>query len=381
MGRAPSEGSLAGGSVDTWAGRYQLRGPAPWYVAAMDDELRAFVRALPKAELHLHLEGSIAPELALELATRHGVPLPGAERGVEGLREAWRFPDFRRFIATYLAISSCLRTADDLVLAIDDLARRLVADNVRHVELTFTPITHVAAGKDAGMLVAGLIEGRQAALARGLSLGFVFDIVRAFPDQAEPTLAFARSVRRRDPEAVTALGLGGPEAAGHPLDRIAPVFARARAEGLHSVPHAGELAGADSVRAAVERLGAERIGHGVRCLEDTALVAELVARGIALEVCPSSNVALGVVPSLAEHPLPRLLAAGLRCSLATDDPALFGTDLVEEYVRAATTFGLDRPQLRALAAASFEHAFVPDDRRTAWLAELGAVALFTAINR
>lgn len=339
------------------------------------------MRALPKAELHLHLEGSITPELAVELAARHGVRLPGADGGVEGVRAAWRFADFSAFIATYLAISACLQTAEDLVRVLDDLARRLVEQNVRHVELTFTPMTHVARGVTVDELARGLVEGRAAARARGLSLGFVFDIVRSLPDRAAPSLAFAQAVRRLDPDAVIGLGLGGPEGEQYPLGVIAESFARARAEGLHSLPHAGEQAGAASIRSAVDQLGAERIGHGIRCLEDPALVDELRGRGIALEVCPTSNVALGIVPSVADHPLPRLLAAGLRVSLASDDPTLFATDLVDEYVRCASAFGWSRAELRALASASFEHAFVPEAQRRAWLVELGAAADDTVDDR
>jgi len=352
------------------------------------DELRAFVRALPKAELHVHLEGSITPELALALAQRHGVRLPGAEsavagteHGVAGVRAAWRFPDFRSFIATYIAISSCLQTADDLVRVIDDLAKRLVDGGVRHVELTFTPMTHVDRGVAVDVLVAGLAEGRAAATARGLSLGFVFDVVRSLPDRAAPTLAFAQALRRRDPEAVTGLGVGGPEGEQYPLAEIARVLAKGRAEGLHSLPHAGEQRGPASIRAAIEQLGAVRIGHGVRCLEDPALVAEIRERGIVLEVCPTSNVALGVVPSLAEHPLPHLLRAGVGLSLGSDDPGLFATDLVEEYVRCAIAFGWSRAEIVALARASIEHALVDAGRRRAWLAELGATVDDTVIDR
>jgi aminodeoxyfutalosine deaminase len=338
-----------------------------------DDALRRFVIALPKAELHLHLEGSIAPELACTLAARHGVRLPGDEDGPAGVREAFRFADFGTFIRTYLAVSRCLRTVEDLRDAIDALAVRLAMQNVRHAELTFTPVTHLALGTSAQTLIDGLLEGRAAAAARGVSIAFVFDIVRSFLDQAEPTLAFALEVRRRAPDAVAGLGLAGPEGGDHPLAPLVPTFDRARAEGLHSLPHAGELLGPASIRGAIDQLGARRIGHGVRCVEDPELVAELVSRGIPLEVCPSSNVALGVVSSLAEHPLPALLAAGIELSLATDDPALFGVELVDEYLRCARAFALTPDSLRALAAASLRHAIVPDTRRDAWLAELSAV--------
>ncbi|MBC8070420.1 MAG: adenosine deaminase, partial [Deltaproteobacteria bacterium] len=172
-----------------------------------DDALRRFVIALPKAELHLHLEGSIAPELACTLAARHGVRLPGDEGGPQGVRAAFRFADFGTFIRTYLAVSSCLRTVADLRDAIDALAERLSAQNVRHAELTFTPVTHLGLGTTADTLVRGLLEGREAAAARGVSIAFVFDIVRSFLDQAEPTLEFALAVQRRAPGAVAGLGL------------------------------------------------------------------------------------------------------------------------------------------------------------------------------
>ncbi|MBC8068698.1 MAG: adenosine deaminase, partial [Deltaproteobacteria bacterium] len=154
---------------------------------------------------------------------------------------------------------------------------------------------------------------------------------------------------------------------------LVPTFARARAEGLHSLPHAGELLGPPSIRAAIDQLGAHRIGHGVRCVEDPALVDDLVRRGLPLEVCPSSNVALAVVPSLREHPLPVLLAAGVELSIATDDPALFGRELVDEYLVCARVFGWTPQRLRGLAAASLRHAIVDETRRRSWLAELAAV--------
>jgi aminodeoxyfutalosine deaminase len=335
-------------------------------------ELRAFVTALPKAELHVHLEGSIAPELACTLAARHGLPLPGDERGPAGVREAFRFDGFGGFIRAYLAISRCLRTVDDLRDAIGGLAARLAAQNVRHAEVTFTPITHVAMfGTAIDTLHAGLLEGRAAAADRGVSIAFVLDIVRSFLDQAEPTLDFALTLHEHG--AVAGLGLAGPEGGDHPYAPLADTFARAKAAGLRSLPHAGELLGPHSIRAALEVIGADRIGHGIRCVEDPALVEELARRKVPLEVCPSSNVALAVVPSLADHPLPRLLDAGLELSLATDDPALFGVELVEEYLRCADAFALDAPQLRALAAASLRHAVVDDAQRSAWLAELAAV--------
>lgn len=331
------------------------------------------MRALPKAELHVHLEGSIAPALALRLAERHGVALPGAEDGLAGVRAAWHVPDFRRFIRVYLAVSSCLVDAEAIADAVDELAGRLAPRGVRHAEVTFTVCTHLRRGVAESALIEGLLLGRARAAARGVSIAYVLDVVRHLFDDAWPTLAFAQAVRRRDPAAVVALGLSGPEGGDHPVAPMIEVFAAARSEGLRSVPHAGELLGAASVRAAIELLAADRVGHGVRCLEDPAVVELVRARGIALEVCPSSNVALGVVADLAAHPLPTLRAAGLAVTIATDDPALFDVEIDDEYLRCAAAFDLDADALRELARCSLEHAFVPAELRARWLAELAAV--------
>jgi aminodeoxyfutalosine deaminase len=333
-----------------------------------------FVLALPKAELHLHLEGSVTPEVALRLAARRGVRLPGDDRGPEGLRAAYRFTGFRDFIELYIAVSRCLQRSEDIVDITVDLARRLADQNVRWAEVTFTPMTHVARGIAFEPLWDGLHEGRVRAEAEhGVCLRWVFDVVRSFPDQAEPTIDFAMGMQRRDPGSVVGVGVGGPEGDRYPMDVIATQVRRAKAEGLHSLPHAGENAGASSIWTAVRELAADRIGHGVRCLEDPALVDHLREHAIPLEVCPGSNVALKVVPSLREHPLPRLLAAGLPVTLGSDDPPMFGTDLVAEYCSSADAFGWDAAMLRRLADASFVHAFAPPDRIAGWRAEVAAV--------
>ena len=330
-------------------------------------EIEAFVRALPKAELHLHLEGSITPVLAGRLATRRSVTLPPAYL-VVAPGAAPHFPSFEAFIQLYVALSSCLQQAEDVALAVGDLAERLDQQGVRHAEVTFTPLTHIQRGVASEVLIEGLLAGRRAARELGVELRYVFDIVRCFPEQAEPTLDFARSVRAREEAAVVGLGIGGPEGPRWPTEPLAATFAAARAEGLHSVPHAGEQWGPQSIREAIELAHAERIGHGVRCIEDPELVRLLCERGIALEVCPTSNVALGVSRSIDEHPLPRLIEAGLSVSLGSDDPPLFGTDLVQEYVRCAQAFGWGPTQIRRLARASLEQAFMPASER----ARLGA---------
>lgn len=337
-------------------------------------DLAAFVRALPKAELHLHLEGSVTPGMAARLARRRGVTLPGADAlddEAADVRRAFPFTDFSGFLRLYLAIASCLREAEDFAEIVEALGAGLHAQGVGYAEVTFTPALHRSRGVPDEVMIEGLTAGRRAILERhDVLVRWVFDVVRIFPDQAEPTLAFARALERVDPGATVGLGLAGPEDRPHAIAPLVPTFQRARAEGLHVLPHAGELAGAERIWEVVRELGAERIGHGVRCLEDPALVEHLIAHGIALEVCPTSNVRLGVVRSIEEHPLPRLLEAGLKVSLGSDDPPLFDTDLVQEYVRAAETFGWGRERLVALAKGSIEQAFMPEERRARMLAGL-----------
>lgn len=340
-------------------------------------DLDAFVRSLPKAELHLHLEGSVTPGVARRLALRHGVALPGLDPRDEAadLRQAFPFVDFSGFLRLYLAIASCLNRAEDFVEIVEDLGARLHAQGVGYAEVTFTPALHRSRGLKPAPILAGLAEGRRRVLERhDVLLRWVFDVVRIFPEQAEPTLAFARAMERIDPGATVGLGLAGPENRPHAIEPLRATFAAARAEGLHVLPHAGELAGPERIWEVLRELGAERIGHGVRCLEDPALVEHLRAHAIPLEVCPSSNVCLSVAASWGEHPLPRLLDAGLEVSLASDDPPLFGTDLVQEYLRAAEAFGWGPERLRALAAASIEHAFMPADRAQRMREALGEVA-------
>jgi aminodeoxyfutalosine deaminase len=338
---------------------------------ALDVTLEDFIRDVPKVELHVHLEGSLLPELALRLARRRNVALPGAERGEQGLREAYRFTNFRDFLKVYIALSSTLQQAEDFADAVVGVGEALAAQQVRRAEMTFTPMTHVARGVDADAMLDGLAHGRQRARdEHGVDIAWVFDIVRSLPAQAEQTLALALRARE---QGVFALGVGGPEGPAWSVAPLASVFARGKAAGLRSLPHAGEQWGAPSLRETLDLLDPDRIGHGVRCLEDASIVAELRERKIPLEVCPSSNVALGVCPSLADHPLPELLAAGLRVSLGSDDPPLFGTTLLDEYRRCAVTFGWDRAQLLAIAQAAVEHSFLSDEAKRSLLAEQAAL--------
>jgi adenosine deaminase len=339
-------------------------------------DLDWLIRELPKVELHVHLEGSIVPELALRLAARRGVVLPGAgpdgQASIEGLRAAYRFTSFRDFLKVYVALSSTLQQAEDFAEAVFGVAEQLAAQRVRRAEMTFTPMTHVARGVDPDAMLDGLAHGRARARAElGVDLAWVFDVVRSLPEQADQTLALA--LRGRE-QGVFAVGVGGPEGPAWSVAPLADMFARAKAEGLASVPHAGEQHGAASLRETLDQLAPDRIGHGVRCLEDPEIVAELVDKRIPLEVCPSSNVALGVVASLAEHPLPRLQAAGLALSLGSDDPPLFGTTLVDEYRRCAQAFGWGAEELLAIAGAAVDQSFMSGEQKAELRAEQAAIA-------
>lgn len=335
----------------------------------------AFLTALPKVELHVHLEGSIGPEVAMLLAQRNGVRLPGADQGAPGLRAAYVFRSFRDFLRLYINVSRCLVTAQDIRDVVVDLAHRHAAAGVRYAEVTFTPLTHRARGISADALWAGLALGRAEALRlHGVVHRWVFDVVRSMPHQAEATVDFAVGMDARDAGSVAGVGVGGPEADHYPMEAIGRAFDRARAAGFASLPHAGEGAGAGSIWTAVRRLKAARLGHGVRCLEDPALVEHLRDQAIALEVCPSSNVVLGLFPTIAAHPLPQLLAAGLRVTLGSDDPPMFGTDLLTEYERCIDAFGWDDDTVRGIVRTGIEDSFAPQPLKAQMLRDLDASA-------
>jgi adenosine deaminase len=323
--------------------------------------LESYIAAMPKVELHVHLEGAIRPETLLKLARRNHVPLPADT--VAGLRRWYSFTNFPHFVEIYMAISACLRTPDDIELITREFLAGQAAQNIRYSEVTYTPFTHYAHKNIAfhDQLAAINRARAWAAAELGVTMRLILDISRERP--AESGLQVADWAIGAMADGVVALGLGGPEV-GNPPEKFQAAFARARAAGLPSVPHAGETVGAASIWGALRALDAVRIGHGVRCLEDLALVEELRARQIPLEVCPTSNVCLGVVPSLAEHPLPQLLAAGLYVTLNSDDPPMFNTTLNGEYLAAAGTFRLKADDLERLALNAVRAALLPATERT-----------------
>jgi adenosine deaminase len=321
-----------------------------------------FIRRMPKVELHVHLEGAIQPETLLQLARRNNVSLPADS--VEGLGRWYTFTDFDHFIEIYLIISSCICSPEDIELIARDFLRGQAAQNIRYSEITYTPYTHFSTNKKIPFdeQFDALSRAREwAAKELNVQCGWVLDISRNVRP-VEHSLTVADWVIGGKGKGVVALGLGGPEA-GHPPELFQEAFARVLDAGLSSAPHAGEVAGAASVRGALDALGAQRIGHGVRCLEDADLVAELRQRQIPLEVCPSSNVCLGVSPSIAEHPLPRLMAEGLYVTINSDDPPMFNTTLTDEYLRVAETFGFDLETIEQLAFNALRAGLMPESTR------------------
>jgi aminodeoxyfutalosine deaminase len=318
-----------------------------------------FVRHMPKVELHVHLEGSIRPATLLTLAERNGVALPAHDP--EGLRRFYRFSDFDHFIQVYITISSCLRTISDFSLIAYEFGADMARQKIRYAEVTFTPYPHVAeTGLPFDEILAGLNDGRAQAHADfGVEFGWVFDIVRDDPDSRHVVARWAASALDRG---AVGFGLGGPEK-GHPPEAFADAYAAAREAGLHSVPHAGEVDGPASVWGAIRALGAERLGHGVRSSEDPLLIDYLREHQIPLEICPTSNLCLGVYRSYEEHPIRRLWDEGLYVTVNSDDPPMFDTDLVREFQVLADRLGFTAAELEHLSLNALRASFLPADRK------------------
>lgn len=321
--------------------------------------IHAFIAAMPKVELHIHLEGSIRPQTLLELARRNDVALPAQD--VAGLREFYRFRDFAHFLQVYSTITSCLKTLDDYRLIAYQFGADLARQNIRYAEVTFTPEINVRGSElPFDDILAALNEGRsQARTEFGGRWQWVLDISRNRRETAMPVARWAVSAVDRG---VVALGLGGPEADHLPKECIA-AFDYARAAGLHSAPHAGELAGPSSVWGALRYLHAERIGHGVRSIEDPVLVAYLREHQVPLEICPTSNLCLGVYPSYQEHPVRQFWDAGLYVTVNSDDPPLFNTDLVREYTVLADDLGFTADDLERLGLNALCASFLPAEKK------------------
>ena len=333
------------------------------------ESLPALLRRMPKAELHVHVEGTLEPELMFRLAGRNGVTLPYAD--VASLRRAYAFQDLQSFLDVYYAGAAVLRTEADFFDLAWAYLQRAAADRVVHVEMFFDPQTHTARGVPIETVILGLHHACQRAHQEfGLSARLILCFLRHLPEeQALATLEQALPYRHQ----FIGVGLDSSER-GHPPEGFARVFARAREMGLHVVAHAGEEGPAAFVASALDVLQVQRIDHGVRCMEDPALVRRLATRRVPLTVCPLSNVRLGVVPSLQAHPLPAMLDAGLCVTVNSDDPAYFGGYVNDNLVQTfAALPQLDARHARQLALNSFEASFVTEAERQGWRQELEEV--------
>ena len=282
----------------------------------------------PKIELHVHLEGTVRPDTLRAIAKRNDYALP------DDLESLYRFRDFAHFIEVWILTTNALQTEQDWRQMVVDYAAEAASHGCVYLEGIFSPAERVRRGCPWEEIYEGVCAGAQDARElHGVEVRLTPDIPRGFTqEEARATVEWAARFRDRG---VVGVGLGGLEAQ-FPPEPFEEVFTLAHSLGLGSVPHAGEAAGAASVRGALEELGADRIRHGIRSVEDPGLVAELAGRGTVLDVCPLSNLRTGVVGSLEQHPLPQLVAAGVRCSISTDDPAMFDTDLTRDYEAAAS---------------------------------------------
>ena len=319
----------------------------------------SFIQLLPKAELHLHLEGSIEPATLLELRQRQGETIAPAE--VDSL---YRFSDFAGFLNAFKEVTGHLRSADDYELIVYRLMERLRAQNVLHAEATVSVGVCLWRKQDFGAIFEGLERGRaRGEKDFGVSLLWIFDAIRQFgAEKAEPVLDWAIRYRDRN---VVAFGIGGDEVKGPP-EMFAEIFARAAEHGLHLTAHAGESAGPESIWGALN-LKAERIGHGLTAERDQELIEELAERQIPIEVCVTSNLRTGCCADLAAHPVRRYFDEGLMLTINSDDPAMFGSSLVSEYELVQRQFGFSDDQLRELARNSFEASFLPAEKKVEFL--------------
>ncbi|MEU1300783.1 adenosine deaminase [Streptomyces shenzhenensis] len=324
---------------------------------------------LPKAELHLHIEGTLEPELALRLAERNGVRLPYAD--TEELRAAYRFEDLQSFLDLYYELMAVLRTERDFADLADAYLARAAAQGVRHAEIFFDPQAHLARGVAMDTLVEGLWRALGSSERNhGVSTRLIMCFLR--DESAESALRTLEAARPHL-DRITGVGLDSAEV-GHPPVKFRAVYEAAAALGLRRVAHAGEEGPPEYITEALDVLGAERIDHGLRCLEDPALVERLVRERIPLTLCPLSNVRLRAVDALTEHPLPALLDAGLMCTVNSDDPAYFGGYVGDTFDAVREALGLTEDRLRELARNSFLASFLEDDeeRRGRYLAEVDA---------
>jgi adenosine deaminase len=325
--------------------------------------LEARLRAMPKVEIHVHLEGATDAETVFAMAQRNGVKLPAPT--LDAWKAFYEFRDFNHFVEVYLAAAACMQTPEDYVSMVEHFLRRQAAQNIRYCEAYFSPSLHFGKMSNAE-LIAALTEGARIGEARyGSRVRFIADISRESPHLQGQVLDFAE--QGCDNGIFLGLGVGGPEV-GHPPEDFTATFAEARRQGMHVVAHAGETEGAQSVKGALNALKAERIGHGVRSLEDAEVLAELRERQTPVEVSPQSNYCLGVVKRDQPHPIRSMIDAGLNCCLNSDDPPMFSTDLNNDYLTLAAQ-GFTFVELWQLNVNGLNSAFLSESDKNSLMAE------------
>ncbi|GAA3030918.1 adenosine deaminase [Streptosporangium longisporum] len=332
----------------------------------------AFIDALPKVELHVHLVGSASVPTVLELARRH--PDGGVPAEEEALRAFYRFRDFPHFARIYQAVNALVREPEDIATLVLGLTRDLSGQNARYVELTVTPYAHHVVGMPMREVTEALDHAARRSLEEhGVRVAYVFDIPGEYgTEAARITLDHALG---EPPHALVGFGLAGIEQERPRYrDTFRDAFRAATAAGLRSLPHAGEMSGPETIWEALEHLGAERIGHGISCMDDPRLIAHLRETRIPLEVCPTSNVCTGQVARIEDHPLPRMIEEGLFVTLNSDDPPMFATSLSREYRVAAEDLGLDRDTLVTLARNAVHASSLDPQGRQEILTEIDAVS-------
>ena len=327
-----------------------------------ESSLPSFIAQLPKVELHLHLEGAVRPETLLELSQNKG----GLRQKVDewiAARHAQRYcyGNFREFLGAFGIVAILIESPQDYALITKRLIEWLAEQNVQYAEIIFAAgVVLWKKQRVDGVFEAVAAAGEEAGARTGVRVNWIFDATRQFgTDHVREVMRWAARYRSRG---VVAFGIGGDEAAG-PAKLFPDIFREARDLGLHVVAHAGESCGPESIRDAVELLGAERIGHGLTALGDAEVMALLRDRGIPLEVCPSSNVSTGLIARFEDHPLPKFLEEGLEVTLNSDDPAMFGTSLQEEFLQAARCFELRRETLAGLCRTAVDASFLSKDEK------------------
>jgi aminodeoxyfutalosine deaminase len=334
--------------------------------AALQERIDGFIQEMPKAELHVHLEGAVLPETLLRLSKKHGVDLPAKD--LDGIREFYTFKDFDHFVRVYMKINDCLVTPEDVGLITEELGNEAARQNIRYLEVTISPGTLVYIH---GMTFDEILEqinagAERARVNHGVQMRWVLDVIRDMPPHIrEAGARFAISAMDRG---IVALGLGGTEAK-FPPEQFTDLFDLAREAGLPSVPHAGETAGPESIWNALKLLDAVRIGHGVRAIEDPALMAYLAEHQIPLEVSPTSNICIGVFDSWEDHPIRKFYDAGIPVMINSDDPPMFNTTLTQEYRELVNRFGFSVPELEDITLNALRYSFLPATDRDALIDE------------